>query len=213
MLLTYSVLFATKNSGKIRNGYCSWSAKLSWHICPVCQLGREKRTFVLEGVCVESLVDAMFVMVGPTEFLGYITSRIIYSEERKRWEILNSGQVLAFMKTRDSERDFPLGVNLWTFLDTSCTDPGLEERSLSLHLDLEGDSSRINMLNMMRIRMRMMRITTMKKMIMTTRIIMMMMTIRMIRMRMTMMMMMMMMMMRMRMRMMTIRMMTMTMTR
>ena len=106
MCLTF---YNRNNSGKIRNAHCSWSAKLSWHICPVCQLRQEKRTFVLEGVCVESSVDAMFVMVGPTEFLGYITSRIIYSEERKRWEILNSsdsGQVLAFMKTRDSKGRF-----------------------------------------------------------------------------------------------------------
>ena len=128
------------NSGKIRNAYCSWSAKLSWPICPVCQLGREKRNFVLEGVCVESSVDAMFVMIGPTEFLGYISSRMTYSVERDRWEILNSSdtaQVLAFMKGRDSRRDFPIGVNRWTFLDTTCTDPGLKERSLSLHQDLQ----------------------------------------------------------------------------
>ena len=108
--------------------------------CPRCELELTKKNFVLTGVCLESSVDSVFVMTSPSEFLGYIQTSMMYSVNSSRWEIVNTtntSQVLAFMKEKDKNKDFPIGVNGWYFLDTNCTDPGEEFRSLNLHLEVE----------------------------------------------------------------------------
>ena len=64
-------------------------------------------------------------------------------------------KVLAFMETKDTTTDFPIGVNGWHFLDSDCVDPGQQVsyctvlyctvlyctgqqvRSLNLHLEVE----------------------------------------------------------------------------
>ena len=85
-------------------------------------------------------MDSVFVTTSPSEFLGYIQTSMMYSVNSSRWEIVNTtntSQVLAFMKEKDFQTDFPIGVNGWYFLDTDCTDPGEEFRSLNLHLEVE----------------------------------------------------------------------------
>ena len=108
-------------------------------LCTFCQMEAERKSFVLSGVCLESAVDAMFVMESPTNFLGYIHTSLIFSLDKERWEIVNTtnpSQVLAFME-EDPKEEFPIGVHQWQFLDTNCTDPGLQTRSLHLHLAVQ----------------------------------------------------------------------------
>ena len=120
------------DTGKIFNSFCADSS-----VCPICQMEEGRENFILRGVCVESAVDAMFVMLNSDQFLGYTNSMMRYSVERSRWEIvstINTTNVLAFMRTQS---DFPLGLNDWYFLDSNCSDPGQEFRALHFHLDVK----------------------------------------------------------------------------
>ena len=108
--------------------------------CPVCEVSPPPQNFVLRGVCLTSNVDSLFVMKSSTEFLGYIQTRMVYSTKTDRWEIVemtNTSDVLAFMEKEEEEGSFPLGLHPWYFLVSNCTDPGLQSRSLSLHLEVE----------------------------------------------------------------------------
>ena len=85
----------------------------------------------MRGSCLESAVDKYFVMRNSKEFLGLIQTTIIFSSQRKRWEIVNSTdttKMLAYMEASAEEGNFPLGLQSWHFLDVPCTDPGLTTR-------------------------------------------------------------------------------------
>ena len=69
-------------------------------------------SFTLHGVCLESQVDKYYVLLDSNELLG-----------------------LAFLEETDEY--FPSGTHKWYFVDTACTDPGQDWRSLNLHLDVE----------------------------------------------------------------------------
>ena len=115
------------------DGFCS---ELS---CPVCQLPSTANNFILRGVCLESPVDTHFVMKTSSEFLGYIQSRMLYSETKARWEIVNvrdSTEVLAYM-IQEEGGSFPIGKHFWRFTAGNCSDPGSQERSLNFHRDVE----------------------------------------------------------------------------
>ena len=106
-------------------------------LCPFCQM-EEMKTFVLHGLCQGSSVDRLFVMKTESELLGYTGSTMAFSLNNSRWEIVstnNTSDVLAFLERNDT--DFPIGVNSWILLDTNCSDPGGESRSLQLHLEVE----------------------------------------------------------------------------
>ena len=122
--------FFQRSSGELINSWCSLPA------CPVCQLTLRDKNFILRGVCQDSAVDSIFIMKSNTEFSGYIQTTIMYSLTNTRWEIVlrtNTSKVLAFL---DPEIDFPVGVHDWNFLDTDCSDPGKEVKSLSFHLEV-----------------------------------------------------------------------------
>ena len=105
-------------------------------VCPICHLEELKR-FQLRGICLDSSVDTYFVMRSNREFLGLLKSRIIFSDEESRWQIVNSSdstKVLAFMET--GETKFPVGRQMWKFLDVNCTDPGKTVRQLNFHVDV-----------------------------------------------------------------------------
>ena len=116
-------------TGSLRNSHRS---ELS---CPVCEMTRQAQTFVLSGVCRHSSVDSHYVMRSSTEFQGFIQTRMVYSTQNARWEIVQTTRatgILAF-----TEDNFPLGLHPWYFLDSNCTDPGVRFRSLNLHLEVE----------------------------------------------------------------------------
>ena len=120
-------------TGKLENSNCKRP------LCPVCEMTTARKNFILSGVCMESSVDVMFVMERLKEFLGYIQSTMRFSQVSSRWEIVNTtntSHVLAFMGSTNTA-EFPIGVNHWYFLDTNCTDPGQQVRSLNLHLEVE----------------------------------------------------------------------------
>ena len=84
--------------------------------CPVCDLPAESQNFVLGGVCLEAPVDSLYVMKSPREFLGYIQSKIVFSPQNKRWEMVkmrDSNKVLAYM-IHNKGTDFPIGNHNWT---------------------------------------------------------------------------------------------------
>ena len=129
----YDCAVYNTSTGLLASSLCS---QLS---CPVCHLPTSHHAvFVLRGVCLNSSVDSHFVMKSSREFLGYIGTKMVYSQARERWEILErtgTGPVLAFMEPH--HHNFPLGLRRWRFLDTNCSDHQDEARSLLLHRDVE----------------------------------------------------------------------------
>ena len=122
------------STGNIQDSECHY------HVCPICEMTTERKNFILQGVCLESSVDSMFLMESPTEFLGYIQTTLRYSRDMSRWEIVNTTnttEVLAFMRENDKASDFPIGVNSWYFIESNCTAPGEEFRYLNFHLDVK----------------------------------------------------------------------------
>ena len=111
---------------------CSYSAPhyqvrdfvCSDRTCPICQV--KPTDFILRGVCLESAVDKFYFSQQLDDFLGYQTSRLLFSAARARWEIVNEtnrDQVLAFMSSAAGSGGggYPVGKNQWYFLDTNCT--------------------------------------------------------------------------------------------
>ena len=78
-------------------------------------------------------------ILGPylIDLTGYITTKIVYSVERQRWEIVHSvsNKTLAFTKTGTSK--LPIGNNRWYFTQSNCSDEGKEYRTLNLLQDAE----------------------------------------------------------------------------
>ena len=116
------------------DGFCS---ELS---CPVCEISSAGHNFILRGVCLESPVDTYFVMKTSSEFLGYIQSRMFYSETNARWEIVNvrdSTDLFAYMIHNNDRREFPIGKHFWHFTTGNCSDPASNRRSLNFHREVE----------------------------------------------------------------------------
>ena len=69
--------------------------------CSTCQLDLARLySFQLAGVCQHSLVDSFYIWAWDLSQLnGYISSVLIFSRERARWEVTasNDGTLLAFM--------------------------------------------------------------------------------------------------------------------
>ena len=106
--------------------------------CPICEFREFPVSFMLRGVCLESQVDKYFVLLDSDQLLGLLHTKMIFSQLNQRWEIvkrLDEREVLAYLEETDEY--FPSGTHKWYFVDTACTDPGKEWRSLNLHLDVE----------------------------------------------------------------------------
>ena len=67
-----------------------------------------------------------------TGFTGYVSSEIVYSLTRNRWEILNSHSkdTLAFMNETSK---LPIGKHPWYFTHSNCVDDGKKYRTLDFH--------------------------------------------------------------------------------
>ena len=101
--------------------------------CPLC-LVTELSAFHLQGICHKSFIDRFYTLQSPTQLLGYMQHQIIWSEENRRWEIINliTKRTEAFM---NDTSDFPFATKHWYFIDGSnCVDLGQNWRSLNLHL-------------------------------------------------------------------------------
>ena len=70
------------------------------------------------------------------EFIGYFSSKIRYSAEYKRWEIVNtfSGEILAYM---NGTSKIPFGFNHWYFPQSNCISEGKKFRTLNFHKYVE----------------------------------------------------------------------------
>ena len=105
--------------------------------CPICQYTSSSSIiFQLSGVCLDIGVDTLYVFVNSTYLHGYINTFMKYSEENKRWEIINkrNSRVLALLNDTSL---FPLGKNKWFFLESICQENLAEYRYLNLHLEVE----------------------------------------------------------------------------
>ena len=119
--------------GKISDGSCNNK------LCPICRIP-EVLSFSLKGVCLNSSVDRNYILKSDKQILlGYMSTRMIYSDQNQRWEILSSisEAVMAFMNEAGIV-DPPVGRHSWYFIDGSqCKDFDKETRTLNFHLKVE----------------------------------------------------------------------------
>ena len=109
------------------------------YVQPICEITKLK-TFLLRGVCKNINVDVYFVMESPELFLGYIFSKIMYSESNNRRELVSTvnNSLIAF--TNETPEKPPIGTNKWlfSFPHKNCQDvAGAQFRTLHLHLEVE----------------------------------------------------------------------------
>ena len=114
------------------DGFCSEE------LCPLCNVP-VMTAYHLQGICKESYIDRFFVLQSSQQLLGYIQTKMVWTEENERWEIVNliTNQTEAFTNTTYG---LPLGTRPWYFTDkTSCREPEPEEgyRKLNFHLKVE----------------------------------------------------------------------------
>ena len=110
--------------------------------CPVCQLRFPPQRFVLRGLCPHLTADRFYFLPSQpqTEFLGFLNTKISFSPERRRWELVEmrgSQSMVGYMTEETDLQPFPLGLHPWIFPGNKCTDLNQTHRALSLHLDLE----------------------------------------------------------------------------
>merc|ERR1712079_343568 len=81
-------------------------------------------------------MGAYFIMETAYTFLGYINSKIVYSEKNKQWELISTidNKTKAFLNT--SLNKPPIGLHKWYF-NLSCHDHGKAYRTLHLHLEVK----------------------------------------------------------------------------
>ena len=100
---------------------------------PVCKVP-SMTSFHLQGVCKNSGIDRYYILQTPGSLLGYSKTKMAWSPENSRWEIVNliTNTVAA---TMNNSPDYPIGSHSWFFEDGSgCSETGKSWRKLSLHL-------------------------------------------------------------------------------
>ena len=92
----------------------------------------------MRGVCTDSVIDAYYTMyighdqtVIQKELLGFKQTKLAWSDESKRWLIINlvDNSLLAHC---NSTTDYPFGSRRWFFTNISCSDAGQSWRKMSL---------------------------------------------------------------------------------
>ena len=70
------------------------------------------------------------------EFIGFVSSKIVYSVTKRRWEIIKTfeNKILAYM---NSTSNLPIGTQPWYISESNCTDPGKMYRTLNFHKYVE----------------------------------------------------------------------------
>ena len=97
------------------------------------------KVFKLVGGC-DSDVDFLFSPkinnFSFVEFIGFVSSKIMYSATRKRWEIKKTldNKIVAYM---NSTSNLPIGTHPWYFTKSNCTDGGKMYRTLNFHKYVE----------------------------------------------------------------------------
>ena len=74
--------------------------------CPICQFPPHPLNYMLTGICQESSIDRYYFSTSYNSdgFYGYIHSKMLFSYESWRWEILDfDNQILAYMANFDQE--------------------------------------------------------------------------------------------------------------
>ena len=104
----------------------------------ICDMPSEPPQFFLRGVCRTQMVDTYFIFRNHKLFLGYIYSKIIYSDRDSAWQIVSTltNETVAF--TNSTKVKPPLGHRRWYFQNKhTCVDtPKVKYRTLSFHLDV-----------------------------------------------------------------------------
>ena len=103
--------------------------------CPLCTFEAVTSQLRLAGVCQESRMDRIYIMSSTEEFVGLINSKIQFSRNNQRWEIVGGDGLDSLLAHTDTP-DFPLGRRSWHFVGSNCSDPGETFRSLNLHPDV-----------------------------------------------------------------------------
>ena len=104
--------------------------------CSMCKL-MESPKLQMKGVCQDSEVDTYYILqLGKgqlirKELLGYKQTKMVWSAEDRRWNIVNlvTDNILAYT---DATEDIPIGTKRWMFTNRSCTEPGQHWRQLGL---------------------------------------------------------------------------------
>ena len=100
--------------------------------CPICSVPIET-SFQLQRVCRNSFIDRFYVLQSDKELLGFMQNKMIWIQNKRRWEIVNmiTNKTEAFM---NKSSDFPFGTHPWYFTDSNCTETGKLWRDLNLHV-------------------------------------------------------------------------------
>ena len=87
---------------------------------------------IIFAICKSVLKSFRIFNYTNTGFIGYVSSEIVYSLTRNRWEILNSHSkdILAFMNETSK---LPIGKHPWYFTHSNCVDDGKKYRTLDFH--------------------------------------------------------------------------------
>ena len=124
--------------GRSIDVYCSSE------FCPACRVQNTQIVFHLQGICTNSFVDRFYILQSSNQLLGYIQTKMFWSEENKRWEIVNllSNNTAAFMNDSSSKFPLPIGFHPWYFTDGSdCIDSNTKTRILNFHLKVDQPGS------------------------------------------------------------------------
>ena len=105
-------------------------------LCSIVQLNQTPK-FQLRGVCEGSEVDIFYTIplynetLFRKEVLGLKQTKIIWSPEQKRWNIVNLVD-LSILAHTNNTKEYPFGTHSWFFTNSSCTDPGRPWREMNL---------------------------------------------------------------------------------
>ena len=93
-----------------------------YELCPVCVFADFPVDLQLRGVCLDSPVEKFYVLHNSTELHGHGGSVLSWVSNENTWRITKNYESLATLQS--DERSLPLGINLWHFHSSDCSDPG-----------------------------------------------------------------------------------------
>ena len=114
------------------------SEKCHYTNCAVCEGNLSLPAFQLRGVCKHVVMDRFFIMTNTDQLLGFLQTKMIYSHQKSRWEIVHIHDNKTVLAHTVDDVVFPLGKIKWKFNKTeNCTDPDSGQvRSLVLHREV-----------------------------------------------------------------------------
>ena len=82
---------------------------------PVCKMKNFPERFQLRGVSMASYIDTHYVWVSTSEFLGFISTKLLHNAATKKWEILSSFDNELLAHTIEEFDGIPLGTFEWSY--------------------------------------------------------------------------------------------------